>query len=257
MTAGDRLRSIAGVLGRRPERIVEVDDGYDYEVAIVDDAWVFRFPRRPDVEESLEREIALLPPLAEALPVAVPRFEHVVREPAFFVAYPLIDGEPFVDEDPDAVAAFLDALHALDVPLPRDPWREEYVARCERFARDVVPLLDVDLRPRASALLAEAETLIGFDAVPIHGDVLPEHLLCRDGRLAGVIDWGDARIGDPALDYAWLLNGPFPHWDVDDDVRRRARFYHRLAPWVWAHYGLLTRRSSHVARGLAEIRERL
>jgi aminoglycoside phosphotransferase (APT) family kinase protein len=43
-----------------------------------------------------------------------------------------------------------------------------------------------------------------------------------------VIDWGDTRVGDPALDYSWLLNGPFPHWEVDADLRRRARFYHRL-----------------------------
>lgn len=36
-------------------------------------------------------------------------------------------------------------------------------------------------------------------------DLLPEHLLCRDGRLVG-------------------------------ELRRRARFYHRLAPWFGAHY---------------------
>jgi aminoglycoside phosphotransferase (APT) family kinase protein len=79
----------------------------------------------------------------------------------------------------------------------------------------------------------------------------------RDGRLAGVIDWGDARLGDPALDYAWLLNGPFLDWDVDPDLRWRARFYHRLAPWYEAHYGLFTNRPAHIERGLAGIRVRL
>jgi aminoglycoside phosphotransferase (APT) family kinase protein len=72
-----------------------------------------------------------------------------------------------------------------------------------------------------------------------------------------VIDWGDARVGDPALDYAWLLNGPFAHWDVDSDLRRRARFYHRLGPWYEAHYGLFTDKPAHVERGLAGIRDRL
>src|SRR4029453_6567595 len=128
---------------------------------------------------------------------------------------------------------------------------------------------------REQQLLDEAHTLTGFDPVAIHGDVLPEHLRCRDGRLVGVIDWGDprigdpaldyawpphgpvppapprrragrlvgvidwgdARIGDPALDYAWLLNGPFPHWDVDDDLRRRGGFYHRLHPRGWGPHG--------------------
>lgn len=64
----------------------------------------------------------------------------------------------------------------------------------------------------------------------------PEHLLCRDGRLVGVIGWGDTRTGDPALDYSWLLSIPFAHWAVDDELRRRARVYHRLAPWFGAHF---------------------
>ena len=47
----DRQRLIADALGRTPRTIVEIDDGYDFKVAIVDDEWVFRFPRRPGVEE--------------------------------------------------------------------------------------------------------------------------------------------------------------------------------------------------------------
>jgi aminoglycoside phosphotransferase (APT) family kinase protein len=76
------------------------------------------------------------------------------------------------------------------------------------------------------------------------------------GGVAGVIDWDDVRIGDPALDYAWLLNGPFGDWDVDEELRRRARFYHRLAPWFEAHYGIFTGRPGHLDDGLAGIRAR-
>ena len=68
---------------------------------------------------------------------------------------------------------------------------------------------------------------------------------------------GDARIGDPALDYAWLLSGPFADWDVDDELRRRAGFYHRLAPWYGAHYGVFVNKPVHVARALAQIRSEL
>ena len=239
--------------------LVVIDDGYDYEVVVVDDAWVFRFPRRAEVAQVLEQEVGLLPKLARGLPVEVPRFAHVSREPPY-VLYPLIEGTPLVDEDPQGVQAFLAALHSLDaesLPLRRPVWIEEYVERCERFARDVLPLLDRDEQGPARDLLAEAQTLTGFEPVPIHADLLPEHLLCRNGRLAGVIDWSDACIGDPALDYAWLLNVPFPHWQVGDDLRRRARFYYRLEPWVWAQYGLLTQRPERVRAGLAEISSRL
>jgi aminoglycoside phosphotransferase (APT) family kinase protein len=239
--------------------LVAIDDGYDYEVVVVDGAWVFRFPRRTEVAQVLEQEVELLPKLARGLPVELPRFVHVSREPPY-VLYPLIEGTPLVDEDPQGVQAFLGALHSLDaesLPLRQPVWIEEYVERCERFARDVLPLLEDDAQGRASDLLAEARTLTGFEPVPIHADLLPEHLLCRDGRLAGVIDWSDACIGDPALDYAWLLNVPFPHWQVDEDLRRRARFYYQLEPWVWAHYGLMTQRPERVRAGLAEISSRL
>ena len=258
MTA-DRRQLIAEALGHRPTTIVEIDVGYDFEVAIVDDDWVFRFPRRAGVEEALEVEIVLLPALAPALPVAVPSFEHISREP-LFVSYRLIRGAPLVDEDPNGVRAFLEALHALDsagLPMERPDWVEAYRNQCAEFERLVLPLFDRDRHPEAERLFAEVETLADFKPALLHADLGPEHLLVRDGRLAGVIDWGDARVGDPALDYCWLLNCPFADWEVDPDLRRRARFYHRLAPWYEAHYGLFTNQPAHVERGMAGIRDRL
>ena len=255
----DRQRLIADALGRSPRTIVEIDDGYDFEVAIVDDEWVFRFPRRSGVANALEAEIVLLPALAAALPVAVPTFEHVSREP-LFVVYRVIRGEPLVDEDGDGVRAFLAALHAVEpsaFPVDRRDWIDAYREQCAEFERLVVPLLDSDLRAGAQGLFGEVETLTDFEPALLHADLGPEHLLVCDGRLAGVIDWGDARVGDPALDYAWLLNGPFAGWDVDRDLRRRARFYHRLTPWFEAHYGVFTNKPAHVERGLAGLVERL
>jgi aminoglycoside phosphotransferase (APT) family kinase protein len=255
----DRRRLIAGALGRNPRTIVEIDVGYDFEVAIVDDDWVFRFPRRAAVEEALQVEIVLLPALAPVLPVAVPSFEHISRDP-LFVGYRLIRGEPLVDEDAEGVRAFLQALHALDpsgLPLERFDWVERYRVQCAEFERLVLPLLDKDRRPDARRLFDDVETLVDFEPVLVHADLGPAHLRVRAGRLAGVIDWGDARLGDPALDYAWLLNGPFANWDVDSDLRRRARFYHRLGPWYEAHYGLFTNQPAHTEAGLAGIRDRL
>jgi aminoglycoside phosphotransferase (APT) family kinase protein len=38
--------------------------------------------------------------------------------------------------------------------------------------------------------------------VLLHGDLYARHLLMADGRLEGVIDWGDVHIGDRAADLA-------------------------------------------------------
>ena len=250
---------IADALGRMPNTILDVDDGYDFEVAIVDDEWVFRFPRRSQVEEALALEIDLLPMIAGALPVEVPRFEHISREP-LFVGYRLIRGTPLGAEDSGGARAFLDALHAIDIsdlPLKPVDWVEAYRSQCAEFERVVVPLLDREERAGAEQLFVEVETLVGFEPRLVHADLGSEHVLVRDDRIAGVIDWADMRVGDPALDYAWFLNGPFATWDVDTDLRRRARFYHRLAPWYEAHYGVFTNKPDHLERGLAGIRKRL
>jgi len=239
--------------------LVEIDDGWDFKVLILDDAWVVRWPRHRLAVEEIEHEVDLLPVLAPLLPLEVPRFEYISREP-WLVAYRLIRGKPLVAEDPDGVRAFLDALHAVDVdsvPAPRPDWLETYRRQAEEFRRVVLPLLDPDERARGEALLGEVETLTGFLPAVTHSDLGPAHLLVRDGRLAGVIDWGDARIGDPAIDYAWLLNGPFPHWDVDDELRRRARIYPRLGPWFEVHYGDFTDQPEWVRSGLDGVRSRL
>jgi aminoglycoside phosphotransferase (APT) family kinase protein len=237
----------------------ELDDGWDFKVLVVDDTWVVRWPRHRLAVEEIEQEVELLPVLAPFLPVEVPQFEYVSREP-WLVAYRLIRGEPLVAEDPDGVRAFLEALHAVDVddvPAQRPDWLETYRRQADEFRRVVLPLLDPGERPRGEALLAEVETLTGFRPALTHSDLGPTHLLVRDGRLVGVIDWGDARIGDPAIDYAWLLNGPFRDWDVDHELRRRARIYHRLGPWFEVHYGDFTDQPQWVRSGVAAIRSRL
>lgn len=60
--------------------LLEVDEGWDYKVLILDDQWVLRIPRSELAAAALEKEIELLPDLAPALPVEIPRFERVSRE---------------------------------------------------------------------------------------------------------------------------------------------------------------------------------
>jgi len=121
----DRRDLIAHALGRTPATILDIEDGYDFQVAIVDGEWVFRFPRRSGVEEALELEIAVLPAVAHVLPVKIPSFEYVMRDP-LFVGYRLIRGPPLVAEDAEGVRAFLEALHAPD---PRATCRASRLGR--------------------------------------------------------------------------------------------------------------------------------
>jgi aminoglycoside phosphotransferase (APT) family kinase protein len=275
-------------LGLKAPRVVPIEEGWDSSVFEVDGEWIVRAPRRPEVRDWMRVEAALLPALADALPVPIPQFagvEDTARD--FFVAYRKLEGEALSAEAcrgssgaPLAaqLASFLADLHAFPrerataAGLP-DVGPGDWIVHQERFAVRcvdvVVPLLAEDERTRAERMFEDL--LSGLDTfaetVLIHADLGPAHLLHRGPSLTGVIDWSDARLGDPALDFAWLLHGtgePFAEallraygGQPDDALPSRALSYHRLGPWHEVLYGLENERSELVKTGLAGVRQRL
>lgn len=261
-----------------------VGQGWDSAAFDVNGDWIFRFPRRPEVEAGLRKEAALLPELAPALPVPVPRLEIVVRNDVFFVGHRKLEGHALRAGRPglaDQLGGFLSALHAfpvaraaqLSVPV-LDPdgaleRERQFMQRCEQL---VFPRLDQEERAAARTMFEDffaVASNLGFETVLIHADLGPEHILCRDDDVSGVIDWSDARVGDAALDFAWLLHGLDEGFaealleryagsrTVDEGLRERALFYHRLGPWHEVLYGLELGGRAHVQSGLAGVRRRL
>jgi aminoglycoside phosphotransferase (APT) family kinase protein len=256
------------------DRLVPIETGWDSAVVEVNGEWIFRFPRRPEVVGWLRSEAALLPELARRLPAPIPQFELVDLDKDGFVGYRKLAGEPLAHGTSSAplgarVGEFLAALHAFPVDRARaltgrDSAAEKH-ATVERFRTAVLPYLDESERPRGEALL-DAALAQPFEPVLVHGDLGPEHVLHRGDELTGVIDWSDARVGDPAIDFAWLLYGTSPpfaeqllrsYGPTDETLRERALVFHRLGPWHEVLYGLDESRPELVASGLKGIRARL
>ncbi len=273
-------------LGLDAERVTRIDSGWDSLAFDIDDAWIVRMPRRPEVRASLRQEVALLPTLAAALPVPVPQVEVLEdNDETLVVIHAKLHGQTLsvaLQSGPEAslaceLGAFLAALHAfpggaeagLGKPTAAElgAEREAFTVRFER----VLPLLDASERPRAGALLESHRTNAqAFEPAVVHGDLGPEHILSREGAVTGVIDWSDARMGDPAVDFGWPLHGPGETFAepllrayaehggrVDDLFRERALTYHRLGPWHEVIFGLERDRPEYVTRGLAGVRARL
>jgi aminoglycoside phosphotransferase (APT) family kinase protein len=273
------LRERFGVAARTME---PVGEGWDSDTYEVDDRWIFRFPRRARVEERVRREIRFLPELADALSVAVPRFEFVSRQPVV-VGYRKLEGTPLPGRPSVEVAGdvgrFLSELHSFPVERARhlgvagagqDVWRADLESDLAEFRERVLPLLHSGERRTAGGMLDRFEGAgesFAFAPALIHADLGPEHLLAGGERLSGVIDWSDTRIGDPALDFAWLLHGPdepfadellrYYEGAVDAGFRGRALFFHRLGPWHEVVYGLETGRREYLESGVAGLRSRL
>jgi aminoglycoside phosphotransferase (APT) family kinase protein len=205
-----------------PPRMGKSYAGWDNTVHEVNEAWMFRFPRREIAVPLLANEIRALPRVATALPVPVAVPELVgAPTPDFpwpFAGYRKLAGEPADRARLDDVArarlaaplgAFLAALHALDpapLDLPGDDFGRVDIARHRaRLAERLDALAARGLVADAHAWDAEldAAPARGPRSFVVHGDLYARHLLLDgDSALAGVIDWGDVHIGDPSCDLA-------------------------------------------------------
>ncbi len=166
------------------------------------------------------REAEVLRRLAPS-PVPVPRVVGVERDDSVpgapFAVLEWVDaphmGEAGAEARFDAYADMVARIHALDwralgldrvleVPDPADAerrWLERTAARLERF-----PGADDPLLRRALALLRERDPAAAELAL-CHGDVNVFNYLVRGGEVVAVVDWEQARIGDPRADAAQLL----------------------------------------------------
>jgi aminoglycoside phosphotransferase (APT) family kinase protein len=197
--------------------------GFDNTVWVTRDRVAFRFPRRAIAIAGIEREIALLPILAPRLPVAIPDAAYPAERsddfPWPWFGSRLIEGRELaasgLDDDTRTalaprLAEFASTLHDLDVAqtasLPVDPFGRTEIESRVRKTRDALAALGPTWTPLPRAveeILASAAQLPPpASTTLVHGDLHARHVLLSgaDGRLAGVIDWGDVCRADPSAD---------------------------------------------------------
>ncbi|HLZ70344.1 MAG TPA: phosphotransferase [Dehalococcoidia bacterium] len=293
----DLLRACLPELPLRSVR--RLGAGWDSDAFVVNGGTsgplVFRFPRRADVAERIDRELRLLPALGPTLPAPIPRFSHVVRDcpaaPFPFAGYPLLRGRQLSHlrlpagkrrELAAEIGRFLAALHAFPAAraaglgaLPADVagGREQFAGFLQLARRRIRPLLAADELPRFRRWLAslDADEQFAFTPVVIHGDLGADHILvaAATGRLGGVIDFGDAGLGDPALDFAGLLTSPGEAFARQvlaaygagageaEAMLRRAAVFAGLSPLHELLFGLYSGDQDHTSAGLAALRRTL
>jgi|GEM_PF-1601846 aminoglycoside phosphotransferase (APT) family kinase protein len=226
--------------------------GDDHIVLIVDDAWVFRFPRSEEYARRFLREVKLLKTLRIHTTVPVPEYVYV-SEQLRFGGYPMLQGDPAtglaferLSRDRQSrflgsMAQFLTAIHRLPTSLvvsasgdeDRTPawFRRRYLA--ER--RDTLGTLlnariaDADRFYEKFIELAVAKRTF------VHGDLLDRHMLIDGkGTVTGVIDFGDAAVSDPAYDFGFFwrygeeaVSQLYERYESKDDrsLVLRSRYY--------------------------------
>jgi aminoglycoside phosphotransferase (APT) family kinase protein len=202
--------------------LLHLDAGWDNVLWRLGDDLTVRLPRREIASYLTANEQRWLPELAPRLPLPVPAPVRIGRPsdrfPWPWSVVPWLTGEPgdraAVGDAPVAaeqLGRFLRALHT-EAPedAPRNPWRGvPLIERVEMFEERMLELGDQVDVPGLRRVWGAATTAPAFAGAQrwIHGDLHPANVLIDQGRLAGVIDFGDLCAGDPATDLAgfWML----------------------------------------------------
>jgi aminoglycoside phosphotransferase (APT) family kinase protein len=206
-------------------RVVPVEiDGNDNTTFRLGSSMSVRLPSADAYIPQVEKEHRWLPVLAAQLPVPIPvplgRGDPSPAFPRPWSVYRWIDGDLLTfDGVPDMKAfasdlvGFLAALYACEPVGPGSGAhsfsRGGPVATWDDQTRETLNALHGAIDTRAALGVWEAALDARCEApeVWVHGDVTGTNLLVRDGRLAGVLDFGCCAVGDPACDLtiAWTF----------------------------------------------------
>jgi aminoglycoside phosphotransferase (APT) family kinase protein len=209
--AGLSLREVAGGWGNHMWRLGD-------ELAVR----IQRMDTSPDHQLKERRWLPLLAPRLP-LPIPVPmrsgapseRFPKIWTVMTWVPGLPLDQGSIIHgDHAADALAAFLRALHvAAPADAPVDTGRGAHPEDCTNVFDQFVDALDADVigadAAEVRAVWDDAVAAPVWEGPPVwvHGDLHPANVVVANGTLAGVVDFGDLFVGDPASDLAaaWVL----------------------------------------------------
>lgn len=229
------------------------DMGLDFRIVFATDLnqkpWVLRIPRRAGMDAQIHKEKQILSLVRKHLSVQIPDWQ--IAHPTL-VAYPLLQDPPVLSYDamtyevtwymdPDN-PAYLQSLAKLMLEIHQIPIEEakqiglDYYTELSARTLMLNKLKTVEsAMPIPPALYKRWSQWIDTDDLwPkqtcfIHGDLFAGHIMApKTGPVSGVIDWSEAHVNDPSIDFAGhlLVFG-------EDSLRQLLQHYTALGGEVW------------------------
>ncbi len=225
-------------------------DGKHGDIVIVNDKHVFKFSRFDWSVGYIDNEVNILKLLSRYLSTAIPEAEGLEKGVARFS---LIKGEPLYRNTilqlrirlqemlAEQLGTFLRQLHSTSLKGANTKSIQEYqntrsfeewLVVFEEIERKVFLYCDSFTkeyyRQIFKPLLSE-ESFMSYQPTLIHGDLMPYHIIYNksSNRISGIIDFGLAGIGDPAVDIGAVLDNYGEAF-----VRRMSRYYKNIELYI-------------------------
>lgn len=249
-----------------------IGEGWDNAAFLINNKYVFRFPRRKVAQRNLIIENRLLPKISSLLPLPVPKPLFIGRPSGDyefeFSGYEMLKGrmacmvDLSVEDRIDMakpLALFLKTLHSIE----RDKIRSSEVKleagkmlnvpRRIKQANELLDKfeemeLDVDVTGLRKIVKETSEKPQSDKKVLCHGNLYSRHILVnKDKKICGIIDWGDLCIENPALDLSIVydfLPGKarevfWEHYgEIEESIKMTARFFALTLTCLLLHYSI-------------------
>lgn len=235
-------------------------EGWDHYVIILDNKYVFRFPRTKHYLERLENEISLLEYLKNKINISIPQYSYIAKDKSF-AGYILIPGEQLKKKVfrllstnakhsiAKQIADFLSALHKTPYKIAKN--HSVKAVNTQKIYKELVSNIKKYITPRFSKrdqlltafYLKEFKNYLKFPhRVFTHNDLYSSHILLHKNKksISGIIDFADRRIDDPARDFTELWDygekfvlDVYKHYKgrKDKDFLKRSVMYYKRIPF--------------------------
>ncbi len=255
--------------------IVLLGEGWDNRAYLINDHFVFRFPRRQETIEGLKREMRVLPKISKLLPFTIPTPQFFgVPGPDFpevFYGYSMIkansgcalqlSSSEYI-EAAHSLGHFLKSLHSISIAnlhleeIDRIPTfnrleMDNLLLNMEKRIKEIKDAYDMRIyedKIKNICSLARSYQYNKENVCFVHNDLYHRHLLFNElNQLIGLIDWGDCGLGNFVVDLGVLYQF-FPSYahssfiqsygKVSDEALAYARFlglYYAIALLWFGH----------------------
>jgi aminoglycoside phosphotransferase (APT) family kinase protein len=208
------LGAILDAIGRRPDELTPLPGGVANQAYLLGADLVLRVPRSEAFAADLRKEAALLP-IVRAAGVRTADLVEYAEQPASYLMTTRLPGaedtgSPTVARQVGAELAKLHRITEAPPEVPQDDPADPHALLDDLVSAGWIGAADA-MWLGAWFTRLEADIAPAPRRVLIHGDVAPQNLLSTpDGDLSGLIDWGDAALADPAVDFAKLRLADVP-----------------------------------------------
>lgn len=269
-------------------QLVGDGSGWDNYAIIVNNEYLFRFPRRQESLDQIRQEAEVLDILHAKLPkyIEVPKYLAANLDDDYpFVYYKMIQGQPltkelydgFTEEEKDRfikyMVEFLHILHSIDIKSCKSLEKVNALGKYQDFYQKVTEVCLKYLTPDEQCKTKQIFdrylqdiSMQNYIPAAVHGDLSENHILITKNGI-GVIDFGDTSIFDPAIDLCWfylldhemfhrITTEYLSHEDMDFE-RRITQFYVPIIPYYGIIFGEESDNPKQIEDELNDLRHNL